>query len=363
LPKNNKNPLLTGWETKPTKPTIKVPKDSDHGVDWVNLRIGLDPSSIDLSSPIWTVNHNGKLPDPDITYDAYYAKIPFGQTFVDAAIYIDSMRLFLRFNPSAALYGKSKSILPADALEPLIGKLLDECYEHFVPEFDHVDDQGTISRDPQWAEKVWISRLDCARNLQIKDHARFKKAIEKATPRNMKTKYVYDSGINGWGVVNKTKSVGQERLYDKDVELALHDADEILSHSQGTCFRFETQLQSDRLDKFGLRHLANVSAESVWRVIEERWKDCRWDVTFAEPGTAAKAMKYLSSSEKTGLLGYLGKHQLGFQDEITVSATRKYGSLAKSLGLKPGMPLESQGVATQQVDIYLGAVIDLGEAL
>ena len=98
---------------------------------------------------------------------------------------------------------------------------------------------------------------------------------------------------------------------------------------------------------------------SVGRVIEERWKDCRWDVTFAEPGTAAKAMKHLTSSEKTGLLGYLGKHQLGFQDEITESASRKYGPMAKSLGLTLGMPLESQGAATQQVDIYSGTVIDL----
>lgn len=359
MPKNTNNPLLTGWETKPSKPAVNVPTDSDHGVDWVNLRIDLDPSSIDLSSPIWTVNHNGKLPDPDITYDAYYAKIPFGETTVETYVHIDSMRLYMRFNPSTALYGKSKSILPADALAPLVGKLLDECYEHFAPAFDHVDDQGTISRDPKWAEKVWISRLDCARNLQIGDPVRFKQSIEKATPRNKKTKYVYESGVNGWGVVNKTKSVGQERVYDKDVELALHDADEILSQSLGTCFRFEAQLQTDRLDKFNLRRLSEVSAESVWRVIEERWKDCRWDVTFSEPGTASKAMKNLTSSEKTGLLGYLGKHQLGFQDEITESASRKYGPMAKSLGLTPGMPLESQGAATQQVDIFSGTVIDL----
>ena len=359
--KNTNNPLLTGWETKPNQSAIKVPNDSDHGVDWVNLRIALDPSSIDLSSPIWTVNKNGKLPDPDLTYDAYYANIPFGETVVESVIYVDTMRLYMRFNPSTALYGKSKSILPADALRPLVGKLIDECYKHFAPAFDHVDDQGTVSRDPLWAEKVWISRLDCARNLQIIDTVRFKQAIEKATPRNKKTKYIYESGIDGWGVVNKTKTVGQDRVYDKDVELALHDADEILSQVEGTCFRFEAQLQSDRLDKFGLRRLSDVSTGRVWQVIEERWIDCRWDVTFAEPGTAAKAMQHLSASDKTGLLGYLGKHQLGFLEDITISAARKYGPMAKSLGLIPGMPLEAQGAATQVADIFSGRVIDLGD--
>ncbi len=359
MPKNTKNPLLTGWITSPTKSPVIVPDDVDHGTDWVNLRVDLDPSSIDLSSPIWTVNHNGKVPDPEVVYDCCYAKIPFGETTVETKIYIDSMRLYMRFNPSTALYGKSKSILPADALQPLVGKLLDECYEHFSPAFDHLDEQGTISRDPTWADKVWISRLDCARNLYISDPFRFKKAIEAATPRNKKTKYVYESGVDGWGVVNKTKTVGQERVYDKDVELSLHDADEILAETQGTCFRFETQLQSDRLDKFNLRRLSDVTSESVWKAIEERWNDCRWNVTFAEPGTTAKAIQHLSPGDKTGLLGYLGKHQLGFADEITESAHRKYGAIAKKLGLIPGLPLEAMGAATQVADIFAGRVVDL----
>ena len=363
MSKNNNKPLLSGWIPKANKSHSKVPNDSEHGVDWVNLRIDLDPSSIDLSSPLWTVDRNGNLPDPDITYRCYYAQIPFGETHVDTTLSIDSMRVYLRFNPSTALYGKTKNILPAPALKPLVEKLLTECFQHFSANFDHVDERGTITRDPRWADLVWISRLDAARNLYIPDDFRFKKAIEAATPRNKKTKYIYESGLDGWGVVNKTKTAGQDRIYDKEAELSLHEADEILSQNLGTCFRFETQLQRDRLDKFNLRRLSDVTAESVWRVIAERWADCRWDVTFNEPGTIANAIAHLSASEKSGLLGYLGMHQLGFANQVTASGHRKYGAIARGLGLVPGQPLEDQGATNQYVDIFVGSVVGNTENL
>ena len=82
-------------------------------------------------------------------------------------------------------------------------------------------------------------------------------------------------------------------------------------------------------------------------------------MTFCEPGTTAKAIQHLSPADKTGLLGYLGKHQLGFVDEITDSAHRKYGVIARQLGLVPGLPLEAMGAANQVADIFSGRVIDL----
>jgi hypothetical protein len=113
------------------------------------------------------------------------------------------------------------------------------------------------------------------------------------------------------------------------------------------------------LDKFNLRRLSDVTAESVWRVIEERWMDCRWDVTFSERGTVATAIAHLSTSDKSGLLGYLGMHQLGYANEITTSGHRKYSAIARGLGLVPGQPLEDQGAANQSVDIFVGSVVQI----
>lgn len=357
--KNSNNPILTGWKPKAAKQTIKVPNDSEWGVDWVNLRVDVDPSSIDLSSSLWTVSRSGKLPEPGKVYDCYYLRLPFGETTVDVTLSIDAMRAYLKFNPSTALYGKSKKIFPPNALRALVSNLLDETYSFFIPAFDFVDGVGTIHRDPNWANQVWITRLDCARNFIIDDPFRFKNAIYNASPKNKKLKAKFEDGDAGWGVVNQTRTVGRDKVYDKDEELMRHNADEILSESEGTCFRFETQLQSSRLDTFGLRQLSQITDESVWFALEQRWLACRWNVTFGEPGTVAKSIAKLTPAEKSGLLGYMAMHQLGFQNEITTSGHRKYGTLARSFGFTLGAPLEDQGEAMRIADIFAGRIVNL----
>lgn len=357
--KNDKNPLLTDWLTSNTKKQLPIPADDDYGVDWITLRIDLDPSSIDLSSPMWTVTRKGKVPDPDITYDCYYIKIPFGQTVVDGQFYVDSWRIYLSFNPSTALFGKSKWICPVVEVAPLVGKLLDHCSPLFMPVFDRMDDQGTITRDLNWEASVWLSRIDCARNIYIDDPIRFQEAIAAAQAKNAKTKSIHTSGKRGWTVENKTATVGLDRVYNKDAELARHGVIEERDPALGVCFRFEAQLRADRIDKFGLRYLSSISDEKVWNAIESRWNDCRWNVKFAEPGTFGKAISHLSASDKTGLFGYLGKHQYGFLDDITESAERKYGAICKTLGFIPGKPIETMGAATRVADIFAGRVIDL----
>ena len=189
--KNNKNPLLTDWITSNTKPLSAVPNDDDYGVDWVTLRIDLDPSTIDLSSPIWTVDRKGKLPEPDVTYEYYFIKIPFGQTIIDGTYYVDSWRISLSFNPSTALFGKSKFICPVNEVAPLVGKLLDYCSPWFMPVFDRMDDHGTITRDQNWQASVWLSSIDCARNVYIDDPIRFQEAIAAAQAKNAKTKSIH----------------------------------------------------------------------------------------------------------------------------------------------------------------------------
>ena len=356
--KNDKNPLLTGLEVAKTK-TLPVPNDQDFGIDFLHLRIELDPSTIDVSSSIWGINNKGKAPEPDQEYFAYYARIPFGQTDVDIQVNLYDMRAFIRFNPSTALFGKGKTLLSPQAAKATVNALLNTLSAYFMPAFDHIDEQGTITREPNWTEKVWISRIDCSRNLLIDDPVHFKKAIEAATPRNKKTTFTYKAGKEGWGVVNKTNSTGHDKIYDKDIQLNLKDAAELLSQSQGTCFRFETQLERDRIKKFGLRRLSDVSDESVWNAIEQRWNACRWGVTINEPGSVIKALAGLTPSEKSGIIAYLGKHYLGIQDEITVGGHRKYGSLSRKLGFTLGEPLEAQGKALRKADIWEGCLVDV----
>ncbi len=357
--KNNKNPLLTGLEVANTNKSFKVPNDQDFGIDYLHLRVDLDPSTIDVSSSIWGINSKGKAPEPDQIYNAYYTHLPFGQSEVDVQINLYDMRVFLRFNPSTVLFGKGKTLLHPKAIVGLVDSLLNSLAPYCRPIFDVVDDQGTITRHPNWATQVWVSRIDCSRNMVIDDPMRFKKGIEAALPRHKKTTITYKAGKEGWGIVNATKSNGHDKIYDKDVELDLHNVDESLNQTEGTSFRFETQLKRDRISKFGLRRLSDVTDEAVWKAIEERWDACRWGVTINEPGSAVKAMESLTSSEKNGLIAYLGKHHLGIEYEITVSGHRKYGALARNLGFTLGEPLEAQGKAFRKADIWAGCLVDV----
>lgn len=184
--KNNGNPLLTSQESANLNEVPSIPNDRDFGVDFLNTRIDLDPQSINVSSPIWSINRKGKAPEPNVSYGAYYAKMPFQQTVVDVMVNTYDFRAYIRFNPSTALFGKTRRLAPPAACGPLIEQLLFEVSGYFIPIFDSVDAQGTFTRAPNWQDQVWVSRIDPARNLIIDDPHNFKKGIEAATPVNKK---------------------------------------------------------------------------------------------------------------------------------------------------------------------------------
>lgn len=357
--KNNEESLLSDWNTTSNKLHLPLPTDSEYGVDWLTLGFYIDPDSLDLYSSVWTIKGWKKKPEPDEVYDVYYLKTPFLNTIVDVKVNVNDWRCWVSFNPSTAVYGKTRTLIKPEDCSRVVGALLNALSAYLMPIFDHVDDQGTIHREPLWSQQVKVSRIDCARNLFISDPYRFKKAISAATPRNKKTKYTYENGAKGWGVVNQTKESGKDQVYDKDVELKFDKEGEYMSQEGGTWFRFETHLMKKRLPKFGITHLSHVTETAVWTAILERWTACRWDVTFSEPGTIAKAVSHLTVTEKKGILSYLDMHFLGFGYELSGAAERKYGKLAKDLGFTVGEPVTDQGLANQKVDITLGEVVDL----
>jgi hypothetical protein len=193
----------------------------------------------------------------------------------------------------------------------------------------------------------------------VDDPFQFKSKIEAANPKNKKNKYLYESGSDGWGLVNSTSTNGRETIYDKEVELDLDDFEEKFEQKGKTMFRFEAQLRRDRLKKFGFITLESITPEKVWTAIATRWNACNWDVTLNQAGNISLAVRDLSSNECSGLLGYLSKKHLGLESKITVGEERKYGALAKQLGMQIGKPVHEQGNPTRQVSIYLGTIVDL----
>jgi hypothetical protein len=354
------NHLLSESETtRLTNNPPSVPADNNHGIDWIGFGFDVNPNLGDYLSSLWTINKAGNHPEPDIVYTNLWMNLPIGKTVAKVNLKTDTLRCYVHFNPSTALYGKTSQLAPYKACVRLVSTLLDALQPFVHAQFDLVDDFGNITRANLWERSVGLTRLDCARNVYISDTFQAKKCLQLQQPKNMKTKLTYENGKNGWGLVNKTQAEGEDKIYDKEEELRSNGGVIPTPDPRGTLFRFETQLMRTRLKKYGFRTLADINETYAWEALQGRWEACRWGVQFSEPGTLAKAISGLSFTQQCGVVEYLAMHSLGLGDGFTASRHRHMGALIRRIGLKLGEPLCEQGAGLARLDLFSAGVIDV----
>jgi hypothetical protein len=350
---NATNPLLTGGITEKKSP---IPKDFEKGIDWLSFSYSVNTDLVDGYSSLWTVKGTGLAPYPGEPYNEVYTNVPFMKTSLNVNFNSRNYKTYVRFNPSTAKYGKSRELVTASESQEIVAKAIDAISFLVPPEFDVVQENGTITRAHNWKKHVRLQRVDCARNLLIHDPLLFMREVEAQIPKRKRETFTHRPGKTGWGLVNKTKEVGRDQLYHKDAELGLDWANELLTSQEGSCFRFETQLRKDRLEQFGFYTLADVTEENMWNAIEVRWNACRWGITYPEPGMLKETLAHLSFNDQCNVVEYLAIHSLGMESGYTDSRRRRVGKLVQDLGLRAGDPIETQGKGTRYVDIYTGKV-------
>ena len=361
MEKFNTNHLVT---QSGTAGTSSLPKqgpamDCEWGVDYLSFSFPVDESQSSLSSSLWTWEGSGKHRDSDKEYTVYKAKLTLGNAVVQVTYKPEYAKAYVDFNPSRAIKPKSAFLSPPAALKAIVSALLDQLQDALCPAFDVVDAwTGAFTRLEQWDELISIHRLDVARNFFIDDVPTVKAHLMKAQPKYGKTNHVYWDRKGGWTLQNSTKKVGHDRIYDKYAELQGISPDDGIGVQAGT-FRFEAQLHKDRLDKFGLKALYQVTDENVWNALLTRWEACLWAIQVPERGTLLKAVADLPAAKKEGLLGYLYLAAEGQTSSLTKEHVRDRNRLAKSLGLQPGMSLSDLGVPTRQLDLYSGTLIPI----
>jgi hypothetical protein len=352
------NHLLSESETtRLTNNQPAVPADNNHGIDWIGFGFDVNPNLGDYLSSLWTINKAGNHPEPDTVYNNLWMDLPIGKTVASVNLQPEKLRCYVHFNPSTALYGKTSQLAPYNSCIRLVTTLLDALQPFVHAQFDLVDDFGNITRSNLWERSVGLTRLDCARNVYISDTFQAKKCLQLQKPKNMKTKFTYENGKNGWGLVNKTMAEGEDKIYDKEEQLRSSGGVLPTPDPRGTLFRFETELKRSRLKKYGFRTLADINETYAWEAIQDRWEACRWGVQLLEPGTLAKSISGLSYTQQCGVVEYLAMHSLGLGDGFTESRHRHMGSLVRQLGLQLGEPLEVQGAAQFKLDLYSGQFI------
>jgi len=357
--KIEQNVLLTDTESTTTEPLLLLPTDSDWGVDTVNLSFQVCLSACNEDSSIWS--KSSSLIDRE-TGQEYSGWTGFHSTaYGDVRVTLNLVkeRCYLQFNAARLLHGKSKELLPPNALKPLVGNLLLDLQYAVVAEFDIDEQNGELVRRAAWAEDVKLTRLDLARNLQIRECIKLvKAALELARPRYGKTKVSYEKSDGGWTLVNGTASTGQERIYDKSLELKTIEMEELMNQNMHI-FRFETQLQKDRLKRSGMKTLEAVNDEAVWNVITERWEACQWGVTVNEPGTLEKALADLEPKRQKDVAGFLYMASIGTDVLLTRAYRNEMRKICRQLGLTVGVPLYDQGIGLLKLDLQVGKLIPI----
>ena len=146
-------------------------------------------------------------------------------------------------------------------------------------------------------------------------------------------------------------------MYDKSAELAAYGEEEALKQD-GSWFRFEAQLQKSRLKTTGLDTIERLTDDAVWQAIEKRWDACGWGVSLPKKNTFWAALEKAQEKDRVGLLGFMAAARYEVTYLLRSSSVNRLKRLADSLGLVPGISLDSIGLPTRRVCLRAGKIPD-----
>lgn len=335
---------------------------TDWGVDTVKLSYDVDPNQSSTLSSFWTSSSSRKRSNSNVEDETYVGNLPFGTGNVRVTLYAQSRICHVEFNAARLAHGKSHHLWPPEGLEPLVEMIIGAVSPYACPNFVRYDADGVEQWDEDWTRQVRFKRLDIARNLTISDPDLVKRVLPSIPCKYGKSKAEYASKNSGWTLVNSTSKSGVDRLYDKEAELSNFGIDCSLSESEGRLFRFEAQLQADRLARHGLACLSNVSNVRAWKALEGRWEATGWGSPLPAPTGLVAALKALPPLRMRRMIGDLHLDAEGLAEGLLTSSQLKtYRREARELGLAPGMPVELLGAPTQYLDLEVGGLVPLTE--
>jgi hypothetical protein len=317
---------------------------TDWGIDTVKVSFTVNPAQSWSMSDFWRDRSSRTLRKMGVEAETLVGYLNFEHGDVRVTLYMIRAICHLEFNASRLVQGKSSALWTPDGLVPLVHRFLDEVREHAWPEFIRWTDDGEIVWDADWADQVKIRRLDIARNFLVSDPALVKRALPNVTSRHARMKVQYQNSKGGWTIVNGTSRSGQDRLYDKAAELDASRPEASMHDAGDGLFRFETQLQKERLASHGLTRLSDVTSNTAWKALVGRWEATRWGSPLPTSSGLLEALEGLSGLQAERLLGFLHLDAIGHAEQLqSPSHVKDYRALARSRGLTPGMPVELLG--------------------
>lgn len=337
------------------------PSDSEWGIDTVSLFIRATDNVPELAHNSWQQIEGKQNAKADKT--CFVSNFAVGYANVRVAYMPVFNAVFLQFNAARIQSRKSADLLPPNALKPLVESLLFDLVPQIpvLPEVMHIDQNGSMDLVDDWSKHVKLTRLDCARNLYVDCPEYLKHALSSVKSKYQKTVHIYFDNV-GWTRSNTTKSAGQDRIYDKSAELRNLELEERF-HWDRKLFRFESQLQGDRLLNFGLKTLDRVSDESVWHVLDSRWESCGWGIKLPGKGSFDFLLDSLAEKERIPFVGFLALKAEGMGDMIEGRLNRRFAKISEKLGIVPGLPISAYRSMTKRLSLWHGTSIEVDEGV
>lgn len=334
--------------------------DADWGIDTVAISFNVNPEHCDLSPDLWPISSTRNLRDDQPEAETFVREVSFLNGKARITLYTARNICTMHFNAARMISPKSALLLPPAALLPLVRGLVEDQKVVTCPSFIRTTDDGRERWQMDWADQVRIKRIDIARNLSILDPEAVKIGLRAARPRNMKTQHEYCSNDGGWTLENKTARSGSDRMYDKSADLARWEVEDRLQ-AGNPVFRFESQVQGDRLERLGLRRLSMITDESVWNALQIRWDATGWGSPLPSATGLFDAVDGLSVAMQEGLLGYLLLAASGKTGHMSAAHIAERNRLARNLGLSPGVPVHLLGAPDRHIDLAAGCIVPMAE--
>lgn len=357
--KNDNNLLITSSETSFSNPSgtlANLPSDSEWGLDTVCLSIPVTDTVQELAHNSWDLSAGTQTDKVDKS--KYISNFLAGHAKVNVTYMPLHSTLYMQFNAARLLSRKSAELLPPKALKPLVEKLLLDVIPQtpVMPMFMTIDHEGTFELAAGWARQVGITRLDCARNFYVDCPEYVRHALSNVKGKYQKVVHIYFDK-EGWTRANAAKSAGIDRIYDKSAELRNLELDERF-HWDKRIYRFEAQLKKDRIKKFGVGTLDRISDESVWEVLETRWKSCRWGIALPGKGSLDELLLDLPEKDRLPFTGFLAVCGEGMGDVVDPKTRKRFAKLASSIGVVPGLKISQYRPMNRVLSLWHGGAID-----
>ena len=285
---------------------------------------------------------------------------PANNSAIHFRIYADkkASSVYIEFNPSRFADPTGFSLVHPESVSAIVEELIRDYFSSgiIIPAFA----SGRFSManwHPDWKQMVRISRLDIARDMLISDpdfSPFLLKGVQSKFSRG--TNLAFNDGqSNGWANFLKGAD-GRMKIYNKHEQAKKIGLNPL--PPQGL-YRFEYRLASRHLKANHIHSLGDLSEDRFEAALRSGWDKSRLSTPFFKRYSWVGIVENsaLAPREKAEVIGYLLQEKRGIDLSYPSREDKEIRSRIRSIGISFKRDLNTQGLASYQLDLDLGDLL------